>query len=106
MKTSKTFLGRHKKMLERDKVYGTTTIGTRGQVVIPAKARHDLQLKPGDRLIVLGKFGKALGRMKTEELAEFAAMIMDHVAGSPVESLVKKQINKLFGKLKKQKGSL
>jgi len=38
--------------------YGTATIGTKGQVVIPAKARDDLKLKPGDQVIVVGRQGK------------------------------------------------
>ena len=36
------------------KLYGTATIGSKGQVVIPADAREELGLKPGDRLYVLG----------------------------------------------------
>ena len=36
------------------KLYGTATIGTKGQVVIPADAREELGLQPGDRLYVLG----------------------------------------------------
>lgn len=35
------------------KLYGTATIGSKGQVVIPADAREDLDLKPGDRLYVV-----------------------------------------------------
>lgn len=33
--------------------YGAVTIGERGQVVIPAEARAELGLKPGDKLVVL-----------------------------------------------------
>ena len=29
-------------------IYGTVKVGDRGQVVIPADARKDLNLKPGD----------------------------------------------------------
>lgn len=36
------------------KLYGTATIGTKGQVVIPADAREELGLQPGDRLYVIG----------------------------------------------------
>lgn len=35
------------------KLYGTATVGTKGQVVIPADAREDLGIKPGDRLYVV-----------------------------------------------------
>lgn len=35
------------------KLYGTATIGSKGQIVIPADAREELGMKPGDRLYVL-----------------------------------------------------
>jgi AbrB family looped-hinge helix DNA binding protein len=34
--------------------YGTATIGTKGQIVIPAKAREDLGLKSGEKVVVIG----------------------------------------------------
>ncbi len=33
--------------------YGTTTVGERGQVVIPVEAREKLGIKAGDKLLVL-----------------------------------------------------
>ena len=51
-------------MVRHDKFYGTTTMGARGQVVVPAEARKDLNLQPGDQLLVMGKFGKALGLIR------------------------------------------
>ncbi len=35
-------------------IFGTVTIGERGQIVLPKKARDTLKLKPGDTLVVLG----------------------------------------------------
>lgn len=35
------------------KLYGTATVGSKGQVVIPADAREELGIKPGDRLYVV-----------------------------------------------------
>ena len=32
---------------------GAATVGERGQVVIPAEARERLEIKPGDKLVVL-----------------------------------------------------
>jgi AbrB family looped-hinge helix DNA binding protein len=32
---------------------GTATVGTKGQIVIPAAARADMPLKEGDRVVVL-----------------------------------------------------
>lgn len=35
-------------------IFGVVTLGERGQIVLPKKARDTLKLKPGDRLVVLG----------------------------------------------------
>ncbi len=34
--------------------YGAVTVSERGQVVIPAQARRDFGIAPGDKLLVLG----------------------------------------------------
>lgn len=81
---------------KHDKLYGTTTVGAKGQVVIPAEARKDLGIQPGDQLVVMGKFGKALGLMKTDQLTEFVEMIMTHMEGTGMEKHVKVHIEKLF----------
>jgi len=36
-----------------DLFYGAVTVGERGQVVIPALARTDLGIKPGDKLLIM-----------------------------------------------------
>lgn len=40
-------------MLPPMKLWGRATIGTKGQVVIPAEARAELNLKEGEKLVVL-----------------------------------------------------
>jgi AbrB family looped-hinge helix DNA binding protein len=35
-------------------IFGTVTLGERGQIVLPKKARDTLKLQPGDTLVVLG----------------------------------------------------
>lgn len=54
------------------KFYGATKIGERGQVVIPAEARRDLDLTPSTKLLVFGSKDKG-GIMitKAESFAEF-----------------------------------
>lgn len=37
------------------KFLGAVTVGERGQVVIPVEVRKMLQIKPGDKLVVMGK---------------------------------------------------
>lgn len=68
-------------------LYGTVTVGERGQIVIPADARRDLGLNSGDKLIIMkdprcdglmiGKLESIIGffesfmqRLKTVEPAE------------------------------------
>ncbi len=43
----------------KDIFYDTVTVGERGQVVIPARARKELGIKAKDKLIVLKAIGKA-----------------------------------------------
>lgn len=54
------------------KFYGSTTVGERGQVVIPAEARRDLDLAPSTKLLVFGSHEKG-GIMitKADSFAEF-----------------------------------
>ncbi|HYV33413.1 MAG TPA: AbrB/MazE/SpoVT family DNA-binding domain-containing protein [Candidatus Limnocylindria bacterium] len=94
----------HKKMSSKDKLYGTTTMGSRGQLVIPAQARKELGLNPGDQLVVMGKFGKVLGLVKTEAMAEFVETIMQNLSGTGMESEVQNHFNKIFGGLINKKG--
>lgn len=35
-------------------IFGVVTLGERGQIVLPKKARETFKLKPGDTLVVLG----------------------------------------------------
>ncbi len=53
------------------KLYGTATVGTKGQIVIPAEAREELDIKSGDRLYIAGSpTKKALFCLKEEQLRE------------------------------------
>lgn len=35
-------------------LFGTATVGPKGQIVIPIEARHRLGIKPGDKVVVVG----------------------------------------------------
>ena len=52
--------------------YGTTTIGEKGQVVIPAEARKALKLRSGDKLLVFGMGGNMVTFAKFEQLEKIA----------------------------------
>lgn len=51
-------------------MFGTVTIGERGQIVIPKKARDVFELKPGDDVVVLGDEEQGLGLMKASVMLE------------------------------------
>ena len=62
--------------LQNKKLYGTATVGTKGQVVIPAEARTEMGITSGDRLYVIGSpDGGFLGLLKEESLES----IMQHL---------------------------
>ncbi len=62
--------------------YGSTTVGERGQIVLPAKLREDMEINAGDKLLVLsngppGKEGIMI--MKAEVLNDMVAMMNKHL---------------------------
>ena len=60
------------------KFYGATVVGERGQIVIPADARKDMEITPGTRLLVLGpKHAPGLILTKAESMTEFLTKAMD-----------------------------
>lgn len=62
------------------KLYGTATVGTKGQVVIPADAREELDIQTGERLYVVGsKEKKWVGFIKEEQLRELLDHITDNI---------------------------
>lgn len=63
------------------KLYGTATIGSKGQIVIPAEAREDLGLKPGDRLYVLSGGPGGVVFLKEEMLESMVAQMSAQVEG-------------------------
>jgi len=53
--------------------FSITTIGERGQVVIPKDARQALQLSAGDKLVVLpSRHGNGILLMKVENIKQIA----------------------------------
>lgn len=53
--------------------YGTVTVGERGQIVIPAEARSQEGIEPGDKLLVFAHPGRGgLSILKMSNIREFA----------------------------------
>ena len=61
-------------------LFGTATVGTKGQVVIPADAREALSIKTGDRLYVVGSKSKEwVGFIKEEQLREMLEHLTNNI---------------------------
>ena len=67
-------------MVERKRetrIYGTVKVGDRGQVVIPAEARKELEIKSGDLLFVMaGRNRRGIAMVKADTMRELAEKIM------------------------------
>ena len=53
-------------------LFGVVTVGDKGQIVIPVKARKIFDIKPGDSLVVLGDEGTGLAVMKADGFLKMA----------------------------------
>ena len=67
---------------------GITTIGEKGQVVIPADIRDALQLKKGEKLLVFAKGEDMLGLTKVSNVEHFAAYLESHL--NALQGIIKK----------------
>jgi len=62
------------------KLFGTATVGTKGQVVIPADAREIFNIKPGDRMYVVGsEKAQWIGFLKEDQLRALVESITDNI---------------------------
>lgn len=72
--------------------YGTTTIGEKGQVVIPAEARVATKLKKGEKLLVFGMGEEVLIFAKLSNLEQFASVLSTRL--KMVQKIIKKNKKK------------
>lgn len=62
------------------KLFGTATVGTKGQVVIPADAREAFDIKTGDRLYVVGSVkAQWIGFLKEDQLRVLVEHLTDNI---------------------------
>ncbi len=63
---------------KRKIVYGVVTVSEKGQIVIPVDARRDLDIKTGDKLIVLKRKDEAgLTLIKLDKMDELMFLIQE-----------------------------
>jgi len=79
--------------MHNKRLFGTATVGTKGQVVIPASARDELGINTGDRLYVMGDPRRGvLMMLKEDQLEKFIEHINLEVEN--LKSLKKSQDGK------------
>ena len=62
------------------KLFGTATVGTKGQVVIPADARDAFDIKTGDRLYVVGSIKAGwVGFLKEDQLRVLVEHLTENI---------------------------
>ena len=66
-------------MLPQMKLWGTATVGAKGQVVIPAEAREALNISEGDKLVVMSApHNKGAVLLKAEVFEQTMREMSDH----------------------------
>jgi len=67
-------------MHHKQEFYGSTTVGERGQIVLPAKLRKAFRLKRGDKLLVIGMPGAThITLLKADMVNEFFEAMTGHI---------------------------
>ena len=56
-------------------LFGMVTVGDKGQIVIPAKARKLFDINPGDQMVVLGDENQGIAIMKSDYFLTMADAI-------------------------------
>lgn len=68
--------------------YGTTTIGEKGQVVIPSEARKSMKVKSGEKLLVFGMGTDMVILSKLSNLEKFASHLSKRLVA--IREIIKK----------------
>ena len=55
--------------------FGTATVGERGQIVIPKKAREIFQINPGDSIVIIGDEDRGLALAPEKMIKQFLNMV-------------------------------
>ena len=58
-------------------VFGTVTVGDKGQIVIPVKARRIFHIQPGDDLMLLGDINQGLALVRADFFLEVAQKLQE-----------------------------
>lgn len=81
-----------KKYCHQHKFFGTTTMGEKGQVVIPSDARAFMELKKGEKLMAFSPGEGMIVLSKLSKFEEFASHLSEQL--SSVRKVVSKAKHK------------
>jgi AbrB family looped-hinge helix DNA binding protein len=60
--------------------YGSTTVGERGQIVLPVKLRNDLKINKGDKLLVIVDHqGSRINLVDPNTMNKFLDMMSENI---------------------------
>ena len=63
-------------------LFGVVTVGDKGQIVIPAKARKLFSIKAGNQLVVLGDESQGIALLKSDDFLQMADVIRQSAENS------------------------
>ncbi len=69
-------------MEKSPKFFGKVSVGSKGQIVIPAEARRMMDIKPGDNLIIMSgppHRKRMLNILPEEEFRKFLVFFEEHI---------------------------
>jgi len=67
-------------MHKKPEFYGSTTVGERGQIVLPAKLRKAFKVRQGDKLLVIGMPGGThITLLRADMVNEFFDAMTGHI---------------------------
>jgi AbrB family looped-hinge helix DNA binding protein len=76
------------------KFYGSITVSSRGQIVIPSEARTDFNIKNGDKLLVFGDMKTGLWICTADIISSVAEGSLAFLLGSDAEKQHGKKENR------------
>ena len=77
-------------MIKKPTFYGSTTVGERGQIVLPVKLRKDFNINKGDKLLVVGNPDVSLITLINQEtMSTFLDIMSENI--NQMKSTIKKK---------------
>jgi len=67
-------------MMKKPIFYGSTTVGERGQIVLPVKLRNDLKISKGDKLLVIvDPHGSRINLINPDTMNKFLDILSENI---------------------------